>query len=38
MPDSIDTPNEAIFHLAHALKKLERRGVVVNEPIVNSIV
>ncbi len=38
MPDSFDTPTDAIFHLAHELKDLEQRAIVVYEPIVNAIV
>ncbi len=38
MPDSFDTPTDAIFHLAHELKELEQRAIVVYEPIVNAIV
>lgn len=38
MPDSFDTPTDAIFHLAHELNELEQRAIVVYEPIVNAIV
>ncbi len=38
MPDSFDTPTDAIFHLANELKELEQRAIVVYEPIVNAIV
>lgn len=38
MPDSFDTPTEAIVHLAHELKELEQRAIMVYEPIVNAIV
>ena len=38
MPDSFDNPTEAIVHLAHELKVLERRAILVYEPIVNAIV
>lgn len=33
MPDSFETPTDAIFHLAHELKDLEQRAIVVYEPI-----
>ena len=38
MPDSFDTPNDAILHLARELKKFEQRVIVVYQPIVNAIV
>ena len=38
MPDSFDSPSDAIFHLAQELKDLEQRANVVCEPIVNAIV
>lgn len=38
MPDSFDTSTDAIFHLAHDLKELEQRAIVVYEPIINAIV
>lgn len=38
MSDSFNNPTEAIFHLAHVLKELEQRAIVVYEPIVNAIV
>ena len=38
MPDSFDTPTDAIFHLAQELKELEQRAILVYEPIVNTII
>jgi hypothetical protein len=38
MPDSFDTPSDAIFYLAQELKDLEQRANVVYEPIVNAII
>ncbi len=38
MPDSVDTPTEAILHLAHEFKELEQRAIMVYEPIVDAIV
>jgi hypothetical protein len=38
MPDSFDTPTQAILLLAHEFKELEQRAIMVYEPIVNAIV
>ncbi len=38
MPDSFDSPSDAIFHLVQELKDLDQRANVVYEPIVNAIV